>query len=134
VAVHILSLLAYQTRALTSDHIAGSVNTNPVVIRRLLGLLRRAGLVKSAEGAGGGSALARPAGQITLAEVLAAVEGKAELFDAPRNGPNVLCPVGRCVQRVLRKRVKPVERAMRREMKKTTVADVLADIRSAGRR
>jgi Iron-dependent Transcriptional regulator len=45
VAVHILTLLAHeQGRALTSEYIAGSVNTNPVVIRRMLGLLSKAAL------------------------------------------------------------------------------------------
>jgi DNA-binding IscR family transcriptional regulator len=55
VGVHILALLAMMGETqLTSEQIAGSVNTNPVVIRRLLGLLRTAGYVESTSGPGGG--------------------------------------------------------------------------------
>ncbi|HEX3447028.1 MAG TPA: Rrf2 family transcriptional regulator, partial [Isosphaeraceae bacterium] len=55
VGVHILTLLALKPdEPVTSACIAGSVNTNPVVIRRLLGLFREAGFVESKNGVGGG--------------------------------------------------------------------------------
>ncbi len=67
VAVHILALLALNKgQPLTSDYIARSVNTNPVVIRRLLGRLRRIGLVRSQGGIGGGWDLVRGADLISL--------------------------------------------------------------------
>jgi DNA-binding IscR family transcriptional regulator len=50
VAVHVLNLLAPEDRTVAPDHIAESVNINPVVIRRILGLLGKAGLVVSADG------------------------------------------------------------------------------------
>ena len=134
VAVHILTLLAYEKgRALTSDYIAGSVHTNPVVIRRLLGLLAKAGLVSSVEGAGGGTTLAQKPERITLASVFRAVE-EGELFGMPRNDPNPRCPVGRRVQGVLGERLLQFEKVMAREMKKVSIADILADIRTAGKR
>ena len=86
-----------------------------------------------AEGSGGGATLAKPAGRITLADVYGAVEGEVDLFATPRSDPNPLCPVGRCVQDVLKERTERVESAVERELKKTTIADVLADVRSAGR-
>ena len=134
VGVHILTLLAYEEgRALTSEYIAGSVNTNPVVIRRLLVLLGKAGLVSTTEGAGGGSTLARPATRITLGDVYRAVE-PGELFGATRNEPNPQCPVGRCVQDVLYGHVERFGTALEKEMDKVTVANVLAGVRDSARR
>jgi DNA-binding IscR family transcriptional regulator len=70
VGFHILTLFAHERgRALTSEYIAGSENTNPVVIRRPLGMLGKAGLVSTSEGAGGVTTLARPAERITLGDM-----------------------------------------------------------------
>ena len=78
VAVHVLTLLAWAgDEPLKSDYIAGSVNTNPVVIRRILCALAHAGLVTSQTGAAGGTRLARKAAEITLTEVYRAVEPRA---------------------------------------------------------
>jgi Rrf2 family protein len=134
VAVHILSLLTYENgRAVTSDYIAGSVNTNPVVIRRMLSLLNKAGLVTSTEGAGGGTTLARRAERITLGDIYRAVEPD-NLFGAIRNDPNPLCPVGRCVQNVLKKQIERFEMALEKDMDKVNVAHVLGEVRLAARR
>jgi Rrf2 family protein len=134
VAVHVLVLLAHEGgRALTSDYIAGSVNTNPVVIRRVLRILAKAGLVHSVEGAGGGTMLARRAGEITLTDIWRAVEHGA-LFGIPRKDPNPLCPVGRCVQTILGGHLGRFQKVIEQEMKEITVADILADVRSAAKR
>ena len=75
VAIHILTMLAYQQpELLTSGFIACSVTTNPVVIRRVLGDLRRAGLVTSQAGSGGGWKLRREPEQITLLDAYEAVK------------------------------------------------------------
>jgi len=133
VAVHVLTLLAHEEgRALTSEYIAGSVNTNPVVIRRILGLLSKAGLVSSTEGAGGGTTLARSAKRIRLGEVYFAVESD-RLFGGTRSDPNPLCPVGRCVQTVLKRHIERFGARLKHEMDKVTVADVLAGVQSPTR-
>ena len=74
-AVHVLTVLAYKEgdRA-TSTYLAGSVNTNPVIIRRLLLALQHARLVETGKGAGSGSRLSRSPGRINLAEIYRAVE------------------------------------------------------------
>jgi Rrf2 family protein len=130
VAVHVLTLLAYeQGKWLTSDYIAGSVNTNPVVIRRILALLSKAGFISTAEGAGGGTMLASPAGSITLADVCRAVE-VGEFIVLPPNDPNPLCPVGRCVQKILGEHLDGFQKVIERAMSQVSVADILADVKA----
>ncbi|PEA56729.1 transcriptional regulator [Bacillus pseudomycoides] len=102
VAVHMLTLLAVdKTSRCTSEWIAGSVNTNPVVIRRITGMLKKAGLVDVQAGKGGTS-LARDLDEVTLLDVYKAVEVMEEghLFSFHDN-PNVQCPVGANIQNVL---------------------------------
>ena len=126
VGAHILTAMAsYPEKILTSELIAGSVNTNPVVIRRLLGLLREAGIVESQGGLGGGWRLRVDPGRITLRDVLRAVEPKAETISLHRNRPNPACLVGRNIQRVLTGIYGEVERRMDEQLARTTIADVL---------
>ena len=94
-AVHVLAVLAYKEGdRVTSAFLAGSVNTNPVIIRRLLLSLQRARLVETCKGAGSGSRLSRSPGRINLAQVYRAVE-EVEPFATPARKPNEACPVGR---------------------------------------
>src|SRR3954453_20725454 len=98
VALHVLTLLAAeQGRALTSEYIAGSVNTNPVVIRRVLGLLKRKGFVSSQPGNRGGWELATHADAITVLDVRRAVN-EGSPFAMHSQLPNAACPVGRHIQ------------------------------------
>ena len=130
VAVHILTLLETSGgQPLRSEWIAGSVNTNPAVVRRILSMLARAGLTRSRMGAGGGSLLARPASGITLLDVYLAVD-QGELFAMHRETPNPKCPVGRNIQGVLASTTCAAERALQAELAQRTVADVLAEVRS----
>lgn len=101
VAVHILTLMAWAgDEPLKSEEIACSVNTNPVVIRRILCALGRAGLVTSQTGAAGGSRLARPASEVSLRDVYRAVEGQ-DIFSLHRQQPNQNCRVGMNIEGVL---------------------------------
>jgi len=74
VAIHILLLLASDSLdgPATSLRLAGSVNTNPVVVRRITGLLARAGLIRVRRGPGG-AMLARLPSAITLGDVWCAM-------------------------------------------------------------
>ncbi|QCX76151.1 Putative HTH-type transcriptional regulator YwnA [Streptomyces sp. YIM 121038] len=110
----------------TSDEIAASVNTNPVVIRRTLGGLRDAGLVVSQRGQGAGWRLAREPGAITLRDVYLAVEPDP-LLALHASAPNRKCPVGRGIPPVLRGAYDRAEEAMKAELAAVTVADVLKE-------
>jgi len=129
VAVHICALLAHsEGEPATSESIAESVNTNPVVIRRTLSALAKAGLVKSWRGSNGGSILARPPRSISLAEIYRAVddsEGPA-LHQQP---PKANCPIGAHIQPVLTGMIAEAEAARERIFMTQSLADVMSSIR-----
>jgi Rrf2 family protein len=128
IAVHALAWMALaQWRGrelLTSDQVAASVNTNPVIIRRSLGDLRRAGLVNVRHGAGAGWSLARAPEEISLLDVHDAV-GQEPLFGMHRTQPNLECPVGRGIRPALGHVYGEIEQVLRRELGRTSIADVL---------
>ncbi len=82
--VHTLVILAAEPALQTSEEIAKKLNTNPVVIRRVLSLLQQAGLIESQKGPSGGSRLAKPAKTISLGEVYRALEPNP-IFHSPAN-------------------------------------------------
>ena len=126
VAVHVLAVLAYKDGdRVTSEFLARSVNTNPVVIRRLLLVLQQARLVETRKGAGFGSRLSRSAARINLGEVFRAVE-REEAFCLPRKKPNQACPVGHCIQAALERVFGSALKALEEDLSKTKLADVLA--------
>jgi Rrf2 family protein len=130
VAVHILSYLVLASRKridpITSEQIAKSVRTNPVVIRRLLGLLRKRGLVRSRRGVNAGWTLARNPAAITLLDVYNAVDD-GPLFGLHASPPNPQCPIGRGLPTTLRKVYGSLEDELRRRLARTSVDEVLAE-------
>ena len=124
VATHILTLLALEDAPLTSEYIASSVNTNPVVIRRVMGALREARLVTSQGGNGGGWRLIRSADAITLRDVYHAVQDEP-LFALHHRDPNPACPVGRNIQQSLTARLDAATAALEAELTRTTIAEML---------
>ena len=124
-AVHVLAVLAYKKgEHVTSTLLASSVNTNPVVIRRLLLLLQAAGFIETGKGAGSGSRLNRKPERISLAEVYQAVETE-EPFASHSKRPNQACPVGSCIQAALEKVFASAEGALQQELAKSSLADIL---------
>jgi len=120
-----LVVLAYNDGdPVTSALLAGSVNTNPVIIRRLLLSLKQAKLIETRKGAGAGSRLSRSAQRINLAQIYRAVE-QCEPFSSPSGKPNTGCPVGNCIRETLAKVFLSAESALERDLEKTTLADVV---------
>ena len=133
-AVHALAVLAYQEGdRVTSAELAGSVNTNPVIIRRLLLALQRARLVDTSKGAGSGSRLSRSPRRIDLAEVYRAVEDP-EPFATPAHKANAACPVGKCMRKTLDVIFASARSALEQDLAKTTLADVMNTVRASGTR
>lgn len=125
-AVHALSLIATNPAECTGDYIAGSVNTNPVVIRRIIGMLKKAGLVSVRPGIGGASLLKDPA-QITLLDVYRAVNAAEDnhLFRIHENS-NIACPVGQKIETVLRSEVEQAQLLLEQRLEQTSIAQLLA--------
>jgi len=100
-AIHILTLLDHNPQVwLTSEWIAGSINVNPVVVRKELGALREAGLVISRKGKEGGSMLAKESVDISLDTIYDAVRN-AEVLGRKNQHTNPLCPVGKQINEKL---------------------------------
>lgn len=127
VAIHILLLLACRQRCgpATSQLIAKSVNTNPVVVRRITGQLARAGLVQVRRGPGGAE-LRRAPGLITLYDVWTAVNAERAGPMLPLHAaPNPACAVGHQVHGILSETFAGVERAMHASLRETTLATLM---------
>ena len=130
-AVHVLAVLAYKEGdRITSTFLASSVNTNPVMIRRLLLDLQRAKLIETSKGAGSGSRLSRAPGRINLAEIYRAVE-ESESFARPSGKPNEDCPVGHCMRAALDKIFASAQGAMERDLEKTTLAGLIETVKAS---
>lgn len=124
VAVHILALISSsEEQPMSSEIIAGSVNTNPVVIRRLTGLLRKAGLLKTQAGRTGAILTLKPE-DITLLMIYRAVEPKEDLFMI-HESPNPNCPIGREIQGALETTFSRAQQALEAELAAETLADVV---------
>ncbi len=125
-------MLGRWDHSLTSAEIADSLASNPVLVRRILGSLREAGLVWSTEGRGGGWTLARTPREITLYDAYAAVENGPILSRHPHD-PSDACEVGRHMQNVLETEFGDAERAMRERLGRTTIAHLVQQVLASER-
>jgi Rrf2 family protein len=94
-AIHIMTLLAKSPQEwLTSEWMAGSINVNPVIVRKELSVLREAGLIVSRQGKDGGTQLAKNVDQISISEIYRAVKN-TEVLGKKNQNPNPACSVGK---------------------------------------
>lgn len=132
VAVHVLSLMAWSgEEPLKSEQVAESVNTNPVVIRRMLLELAEAGLVVSQTGSLGGSRLANDPAKTTLLDVYEALECGG-VFSMHRQPPSRECPVGVNIETVLGDVFLEVDSAVEQVLGKITINDVVQRLKPCG--
>lgn len=128
-AVHIFACIDVfkDDYKVTSDFLAGSTNVNPVIVRKILGQLKAAGLVEVARGSGGAS-IPKPLNEISFLDIYNAVEciENGELFHFHEN-PNTDCPVGRNIHAVLDDKLMRVQKAMETELSSITLEDIRRD-------
>ena len=123
ISLHILTLLDQAKGALvSSDWIAGSININPVLVRKEIINLRKHGFVLSKEGKGGGSALAKNASDINLGDVYLAVKQKSILGES-KNEPNPNCPVGKQINKHLDQLYNDAEEALIKRLSAQNLSD-----------
>lgn len=128
-AIHMFACIdTFSDMKMTSDFMAGSIGTNPVIVRKLLQQLKAAGLVKVSRGTGG-VAVTRPLEEITFLDIYKAVECTPDetLFHFHEN-PNPKCPVGRNIHNVLDSKLRQVQEAMEKKLSEITLADVKNDV------
>lgn len=131
IAVHVLICIEMfkNDYKITSEFLASSVNVNPVVIRRLLQQLKKAGLISVKRGSGGAD-IEKPLDQMTLLDVYYAVECVEEgnLFHFHEN-PNQSCPVGKNIHALLDTRLEEIQKVMEEKMKAVSIQDIMEDAR-----
>jgi DNA-binding IscR family transcriptional regulator len=130
-ASHALCWLEYWRREgmefLTSEKLAKSVGSNPVSVRKVLGGVRDAGILRTGRGPGSGWALARPASEITLLDVHAAL-GLSGPFDLHASPPDFSCPVGGGISQTLTAVYGLAELRMAEVLREVTIELMLEDI------
>ena len=125
VAIHVLCILARNAGKgpVCSNTIACSVDTNPVVIRRLMSELEKAKLVLSTAGRAGGFSLSKTACDVSLADIYEAVEDSA-VFKAHKLDPHAECPVAAQMFEVLMPKLRDAERAMTASLRDTKLSQI----------
>lgn len=127
-SIHILAFInIYQGKIpLTSDNIASSIETSPVVVRRLMSQLKKAGLINTVHGAADPQ-LAKDPQQISLYDVFLAVEGNVHLFTIDEK-TNPQCIVGGNIQETLNEFYQQAEVAAEAKLAATSIQDVIDTI------
>ena len=126
IALHIFTCVDVfkDERKVTSDFLAGSINTNPVIIRKILSQLKNAGLIIVARGTGG-IELTKDLSEITFYDVYKAIGAveNGDLFHF-HDSPNPECPVGRNIHALLDSKLESIQNAMEDELKRYTILDL----------
>lgn len=130
ISLHILTLLEKaKGEVISSEYLAGSININPVLVRKELITLKNAGFVDSKEGKNGGSFLAKPADSISLDQVYIAVR-QNNLLGTSKNEPNPNCSVGRQINQHLNALYEETENVLLKQLSKKTLADFSREFKS----
>lgn len=126
IGLHILTAIDMFQKdyKVTSDFLAGSIRTNPVVVRKILSQLKKAGLIHSSQGVAG-ITIAKPLEEISFYDVYSAIEPveDGDLFRF-HDDPNPDCPVGRNIHGLLDGKLREIQSAMEEKMRGYTLADL----------
>ncbi|WP_068500616.1 Rrf2 family transcriptional regulator [Paenibacillus kribbensis] len=129
-AVHILSMITLDPLYSTGDRIARSINSNPVVIRRIMAQLKKAGYIETKSGVAGASLRVSPE-RLTLLDIYRAVESVEgnQLFNFHKD-PDPNCSVGMNIESVLVPQLSHAQMAMENELAFVTLAQIVEQLRA----
>jgi DNA-binding IscR family transcriptional regulator len=116
---------------ITSQFLAGSIGSNPVIIRNIMLQLQEAGIIEVKRGPGG-ITIDRPLSEITYLDIYKAVETKSgdDLFRFHEN-PNQMCPVGKNIHKALDASLNQIQNAFEADLASHTMQDVYDNIEAA---
>ncbi|MCS2611019.1 Rrf2 family transcriptional regulator [Halomonas dongshanensis] len=125
-ALHVLLHMAEAGRPVTSEALARALDTNPVVVRRVMGGLREQGYVRSVKGHGGGWTLSCELERVTLKDVYEAL-GSPQLFAIGNRSDNTQCLVEEAVNISISEALADAEARLMARFGEITLAALSAD-------
>lgn len=127
-SIHLLAFITIfkGKMSLTSDNIAASIETSPVMVRRLMSELKKAGLIETRHGAADPK-LAREPNDISLLDIYLAIEKDKPLFEIDHK-TNPECPVGGNIQSTLKEYYSQAEYAAKAKLNQIKLADIIDTI------
>ena len=131
IAVHVLAAIANYKRTFTSEVLAGSVNANPVFVKRILVKLSKAKLVKTTVGKSGGYDLARSSQSISLLDIYSAVN-PPEAFAIHTYPEKTWCVVSRNIKDVMGEVLVDTQKALENDLNRISLADIVSKIGKLG--
>ncbi|HWL87013.1 MAG TPA: thioredoxin [Polyangiaceae bacterium] len=133
IATHALALLSQLEDGYPSEHVARSINTHPVFLRRVMKMLCVAGLVKAREGFGGGYRLTRHPAEISLSEVYAATEPSGPIPPSPSE-PDDTCRIGGGMRAAFAEAARAANEGLLHGLATQTIADIAARAKLEGQK
>ena len=129
IAVHVLAGIAKVGTA-TSKQLAGSVNTSPIFLKRILAKLSKAGLIETTQGRAGGCVLSRSAEKISLFDAYLAVE-TPQAFAVHSYAKTKSCEISSNIQDAMTKVLDDVQSAVEKKLRSKSIADILKEMKTS---
>lgn len=124
--LHVLLHLAHSDHPMTSEEMARFLDTNPVLVRRVLAGLRERGYISSNRGHGGGWSITCDLAKVTLRDVYEAV-GSPSFFAMGNRSDKTACLVEQSVNAALGNAFMDAEALLLRQLGHVSLADLSAD-------
>lgn len=127
ITLHILTLMSkFPEEYLSSEFIAGSMNINPVLVRKEVANLKKHNIVESREGKYGGTRLAKKPNDITLKDIFCMTFESVSLGYS-KNVPNPACPVGQKINQNLEALYKDINQTISAQLSGITLLEFTDD-------